>query len=94
MSYQHVLSNSGVVHAADSDWTVCGKLHDEWPVTYAPITCKVCARSIELSRNHRIARELTKLVRVLHADMISNPSAYNDADSRTIFRMKEIAEGE
>lgn len=96
MSYRHILSNSGVVHAQpmDSNRLVCGRLNDEWPDTDAPITCKVCARSIELSRNHRIARELTKLVRMLHADMINGPVAYMHADRRTIDRMKEIVEGE
>ena len=97
MSYIHVLCNRGAVHAQDSgsDWTVCGK-----EVTYRydevsdPITCKVCARSIELSRDYRVARKLSALVRELYDDMRDRPDAYAHADSRSIFRMKQIVEGE
>ena len=95
MSYTAVLR--GAVHAQSrcSDYTVCGKwITHLYAVVGDPITCKVCSRSIEASRDFRVARELSKLVRCLYDDMTNKPDAYMHADSRTIFRMKEIVEGE
>lgn len=98
MSYTHVLCNRGAVHAVPEEggeWTVCGK-----EVTYRydevgdPITCKVCARSIELSRDFRISRRLSHLVAKLHHDMQQRPGAYTFADRETIVLMKITIESE
>ena len=65
MSYTHALCNRGAVHAQNngSDWTVCGKrITHLYSEVAAPVTCKVCARSIELSRDYRVARKMKKIV--------------------------------
>ena len=97
MSYTHVFCNRGAIHAQDdgSNWTVCGKeITHTYDEVGDPITCKVCARSIDLSRDHRIARKLSELVRELHEDMISRPGAYLHTDRNAIHKMKKIVEGE
>ena len=97
MSYTHVCSDSGIVHAksSHSDYLVCGKPYSFfWLDVSDPVTCKVCIRSIEVSRDYRVARELTVLVRELYDDMINRPGAYLDTTLFTIQKMKQIVEGE
>lgn len=97
MSYTHVLCNRGAVHAQStgSDYTVCGKwITHRYDAVSDPVTCKICARSIEASRDYRVTRNLSKLVHELHEDMISRPGAYLHTDRNAIHEMKQIVEGE
>lgn len=97
MTYRHILSDSGVIHAQpdESDYTVCGKTPGIcWQDTDMPIVCKVCLKSIHASRAWRVATRLSELVEELHQDMLQRPGAYIHADRSTIAQMMAIVESE
>ena len=98
MSYTHVLHVlSGIVHGQPkgSDYTECSKgVTSSYVDVDQPITCKVCARSIELSRDHRVARGLSWIACELWKDAASRPDAYSAWASTQIAEMKRIVEDE
>ena len=98
MSYTHVLCNRGAVHAVPDDggeYTVCGKeVNYRYDEVTDPVSCKVCARSIELSRDHRIAREVTDRIKYLWLGIAESPDACLSWVSSEIAIIKAITEGE
>lgn len=94
----HGYTQAGEIRGEPQFYTACGRSVDPWSdawetqIQEREISCGTCRRSLQGSKEHRIARDLTEIGELLVQDIAARPGAYIHADHELLSRIERLCQ--